>query len=161
MEKSSFDRLLMDVFREMGAHRPEQLLPGWALSLSELYALSSLAERAPLSQQELGAALGLEKSSVSRLVQQLEERGWVRRERDARDSRLRLLRLTEEGARTADHLQQHMSEAHATLFARLTPHEQAALLEGLTALRRALQGPDWRLHGVATANGQPPPTRTR
>ncbi len=156
MEKTSFDRLLTDVFREMGAHRPEQLLVGWSLSLSELYALSILAERARLAQQELGAALGLEKSSVSRLVQQLEERGWVRRERDVRDSRLRLLWLTEEGGRIADHLQQHMAEAHTTLFARLTPHEQAALLEGLTALRRALQGPDWRPHDAADSGGQHP-----
>jgi DNA-binding MarR family transcriptional regulator len=144
MEKTSFDQLLMDVFREMGAHRPEQVLPGWSLSLSELYALDILAERAPLSQQELGAALSLEKSSVSRLVQQLEQQGWVRRERDARDNRLRLLRLTEAGEQTAEHLQQHMSAAHAALFERLSPHEQAALLEGLSALRRALQGPDWK-----------------
>jgi DNA-binding MarR family transcriptional regulator len=158
MEKTSFDQLLMDVFREMGAHRPEQVLPGWSLSLSELYALDILAERAPLSQQELGAALSLEKSSVSRLVQQLEQQGWVRRERDARDNRLRLLRLTEAGEQTAEHLQQHMSAAHAALFERLTPHEQAALLEGLSALRRALQGPDWR--SPVVADGQQL-TRTR
>jgi DNA-binding MarR family transcriptional regulator len=153
MEKTSFDQLLMDVFREMGAHRPEQVLPGWSLSLSEIYALDILAERAPLSQQELGLALSLEKSSVSRLVQQMEHRGWVRRERDVRDSRLRLLRLTEEGAQLAEHLQKHMSAAHAALFEQLTPHEQAALLEGLTALRHALQGPDWKSR--ATPDGQP------
>jgi DNA-binding MarR family transcriptional regulator len=149
MEKTSFDRLLMDVIREMGAHRPEQLLPGWSLSLSEVYALSILAERAPLSQQELGAALSLEKSSVSRLVQQLEQRGWALRERDSRDSRVRLLRLTDEGTEVAELLQQHVSEAHAMLFERLTPHEQKALLEGLAALRRALQGPDWRSSAAA------------
>src|SRR5262245_43678953 len=148
MEKTTFDQLLMDVFREMGAHRPEQILPGRSLSLSEIYALSLLAERAPLSQQELGTALGLEKSSVSRLVQQLEQQGWVQRERDARDSRLRMLRLTEAGAQLAEDLQLQMSEAHAMLFARLTPHEQAALLEGLTALRRALHDPEWRAHAL-------------
>jgi DNA-binding MarR family transcriptional regulator len=144
MEKTSLDQLLMDVFREMGAHRPEQLLPGWSISLSEIYALGILAERAPLSQQELGAALSLEKSSVTRLVQQLEQRGWVRRTRDARDNRMRLLRLSEEGVQIALTLQKHMSEAHAMLFERLTPREQAALLEGLIALRRVLQAPDWR-----------------
>jgi hypothetical protein len=52
----------------------------------------------------------------------------VRRERDVHDNRLRLLRLTEEGEQIAEHLQQHMSAAHATLFERLTPHEQAARL---------------------------------
>ena len=151
MERTSFDQLLMDVFREMGAHRPEQLLPGWSLSLSEIYALDTLTERAPLSQQDLGAALSLEKSSVSRLVQQLEQRGWVRRERDARDSRLRLLRLTEAGAQFAEQLQRQLSLAHATLFARLTPHEQAALIEGLRALRHALKSPDWKRHATPDA----------
>ncbi|HET9111998.1 MAG TPA: MarR family transcriptional regulator [Ktedonobacterales bacterium] len=144
MRKTSFDQLLMDVFREMGAHRPEQILPGWSLSLSEIYALALLAERAPLSQQELGAALALEKSSVSRLVQQLEQRGWVRRERGVHDSRLRLLRLSEEGAHIADQAQQHMSQAHAALFEQLAPHEQAALLDGLTALLAALRSPAWK-----------------
>lgn len=139
MEKTSFDQLLMDVFREMGAHRPEQILPGWSLSLSEIYALSLLAERAPVSQQELGAALGLEKSTITRLVQQLERRGWLRRERDDRDSRLRLLCLTDQGERITEQMQQHMFTRHAELFDQLAPDERAALLTGLSALLRTLQ----------------------
>lgn len=139
MEHNSFDHLLMDVFRELGAHRPEQLLPDWSLSLSELYALSILAEEAPLSQQDLGAALALEKSSVSRLVQQLEQRGWVLRDRDPNDNRLRLLRLSAEGQRISNVVGQRMHERHAEVFQQLTPADQAALLQGLTALRRALR----------------------
>lgn len=155
MDKTSFDQLLLDVFREMGAHRPEHILPGWSLSLSEVYALGILQERAPLSQQDLGVELSLEKSSVSRLVQQLEERGWVTRERDPRDSRLRLLRLSPEGVGIAEQLSQHMTQRHAQLFASLTQHEQEALLEGLTALRRALRSDEWQLHvdGARGAHG--------
>ncbi len=139
METTSFDQLLMDVIREMGVLRPDQVLPGWSLSLSEIYALNILAERAPVSQQDLGAALLLEKSSVTRLVQQLEQRGWIVRERDARDSRLRLLRLSELGARMTEEMHQHMHERHADLFEQLTPDEQSALMQGLTALRRAMR----------------------
>jgi DNA-binding MarR family transcriptional regulator len=139
METTSFDQLLMDVIREMGVLRPDQVLPGWLLSLSDIYALNILAERAPISQQDLGAALLLEKSSVTRLVQQLERRGWIVRERDARDSRLRLLRLSELGARMTEEMHRHMHERHAELFEQLTPDEQSALMRGLTALRRALQ----------------------
>lgn len=142
-EKTTFDQLLMDVIREMGVHRPEQVFPGWALSLSDIYALNILAERAPLSQQDLGAALKLEKSSVTRLVQQLEQRGWVLRERDPRDSRLRLLRLTELGAQMTAKMHQHMHERHAELFNQLTPEEQSALIQGLTALRRAFEQSTW------------------
>ena len=144
MEKTSFDQLLMDVIREMGVLRPEQVLPGWSLSLSEIYALNILAEQAPLSQQELGAALLLEKSSVTRLVQQLERRGWIMRERDARDSRLRLLRLTEVGMQMTELMHQHMHERHADLFDQLSPAEQSALIQGLTALKRAFQNSTWR-----------------
>ncbi len=156
MEKTSFDQLLLDVFRGMGAHRPEQILPGWSLSLSEIYALGTLEEQAPISQQDLGAELSLEKSSVSRLVQQLEARGWVQRERDPRDSRLRLLSLTEQGAEITRQIYHHMTQRHAKLFALLTPKEQAALLEGLTALHRALRSDAWA-HG---GHGSEPPAHT-
>ncbi len=155
MEKTSFDQLLLDVFREMGAHRPEHVLPGWSLSLSEIYALGIIEEQAPISQQDLGAELALEKSSVSRLVQQLEARGWVQRERDARDSRLRLLSLTEQGAEVSREIYHHMAQRHAELFASLTDKEQAALLEGLTALRRALRSDAWTQGGHASE----PPVR--
>jgi DNA-binding MarR family transcriptional regulator len=151
MEQISFDRLLIDVFREMGAHRPEQILPGWSLSLSEIYALGILAERAPLSQQDLGDALALEKSSVSRLVQQMERKGWITRGRDEHDARLRLLSLTAAGAELAARLDEHMRVRHAELFAQLTPEEQAALLQGLTALRRALYRAPWRPAEEASA----------
>lgn len=144
MKKNSFDQLLMDVIREMGVLRPDQVLPGWSLSLSEIYALNILAVRAPVSQQELGAALLLEKSSVTRLVQQLEQRGWLLRERDPGDNRLRLLRLTEEGARVTEEIHQHMHERHGDLFARLTPDEQTALVQGLAALRREMRAAPWR-----------------
>lgn len=156
MEYTTFDRLLMDVFREMGAHRPEQLLPGWSLSLSEIYALGILAERAPLSQQDLGDALALEKSSISRLVQQLERNGWVSRERDGCDGRLRLLRLTDTGAAVAARIEAHMSTRHAELFALLTPEEQVGLLQGLSALRRALYSIPWRPRTGVDAHGASP-----
>lgn len=146
MEKNSFDQLLMDVIREMGVLRPDQVLPGWSLSLSEIYALNILAEQAPISQQELGAALLLEKSTVTRLAQQLERRGWVERTRDRDDNRLRMLRLSPLGARMTNEIQQHMHERHAELFNQLSSEEQAALLHGLTALRRAMRDSRWPLH---------------
>lgn len=146
MEKTSFDQLLMDVIRSMGVLRTDQVLPGWELSLSEVYALNILAERQPVSQQDLGAALLLEKSSVTRLVQQLEQRGWVSRERDPRDNRLRMLRLTALGAQMTEQMHHHMHERHAELYNQLSSEEQTGLMLGLSALKRALQNSSWQLH---------------
>jgi DNA-binding MarR family transcriptional regulator len=145
-EATSFDQLLMDVIRQMGVLRPDQVLPGWSLSLSDVYALNILAEHASISQQDLGAALKLEKSSVTRLVQDLEQRGWVLRERDSQDGRLRLLRLSELGARMTGEMHRHMHERHAELFNQLSPEEQAALMLGLTALQRAFDHSNWPPH---------------
>ncbi len=48
----------------------------------------TLAAGAPTSQQVLAERLHLEKSTVSRLVKHLEQRGWVKRVRDFHDTRM-------------------------------------------------------------------------
>ncbi|MBA3834231.1 MAG: MarR family transcriptional regulator, partial [Chthoniobacterales bacterium] len=51
----------------------------------------------PLSHGELAARLKLQKSTVSRLVRQLQKRNWVVREVSRKDNRVILVRLTRKG----------------------------------------------------------------
>ncbi len=92
---------LQGLFREflqaLGLHRPDQVPAGFDLSLSEMFALLALSAGEPVSQQVLAEQLHLEKSTVSRLVKHLERRGWVRRVRDLRDTRMFRLQLSETG----------------------------------------------------------------
>jgi DNA-binding MarR family transcriptional regulator len=60
-----------------------------------------LAAFGPLRQGELAARLQLEKSSVSRLVRQMEVHGWIERYSDRYDGRAVLIRLTRQGRGTA------------------------------------------------------------
>ena len=106
-------------------------------SLSEVMALGELAEVDSLSQQELAQLLGLEKSTVSRLVAGLERRGWVERARDPGNRRFYQLRLTETGRDVADRIRHDLRDHHARLLAALTPEELQALTVGLSALARA------------------------
>lgn len=55
-----------------------------------------------ITQGQLGERLSLEKSSVSRLVNGLEKRGWVERTRDPQDSRQKLLSPTPKVLETAE-----------------------------------------------------------
>lgn len=112
---------------------------GFSISVSEMLALLTLASEAPLSQQMLAERLQLEKSTLSRLVRDLERRGWVARTRDHRDTRIVQLRLSETGQEVAAELGQHLNTRHAQLLAALTPEEQEALAYGLTALIRAFR----------------------
>lgn len=48
---------------------------------------------APLDQHSLGVAAGLDRSTVAGVVRRLEAQGWLRRERDPRDARRRVIAL--------------------------------------------------------------------
>jgi DNA-binding MarR family transcriptional regulator len=104
-----------------------------------MFALMALATMAPMSQQVLAEHLHLEKSTVSRLIQHLEQRGWVKRMRDLHDTRMFRLHLSEEGHEAAVRLAKSLTERHELLLAELKPDEQEALAYGLSALIRALR----------------------
>jgi hypothetical protein len=60
-----------------------------------------LAAFGSMRQGELAARLQLEKSTVSRLVRQMEAHGWIQRNSDRHDGRAVLIRLTRQGRETA------------------------------------------------------------
>jgi len=107
-------------------------------SLSEILALRELVESPGLAQNDLAARLGLEKSTVSRLVAGMEQRGWVSRQRDQSNRRFVRLSVTREGADVAHRIGKHLHDQHRALLAGLTPAELDALTLGLTALARVL-----------------------
>lgn len=83
-----------------------------------------------MSQSQLGERLHLEKSSVSRLTDGLEKRGWIVRSKDPDDSRQRLVEPTPKALDTAE---------HCAIIAR-TIHEEAelGLTEGERLVSRSL-----------------------
>ena len=88
MDSKQLQELLSEFLQALGLHRPDQVQTGFSLSLSAMFALLALSAEAPMSQQVLAEQLHLEKSTVSRLVTHLEQRGWVKRVRDLHDTRM-------------------------------------------------------------------------
>lgn len=138
MDTGQLQDLFSEFLQALGLHRPDQVPTGFFLSLSEMFALMALTEAAPMSQQELAEQLHLEKSTVSRLIKHLTDRGWVKRVRDFHDTRMFRLHLSDEGRQTAARLAKSLAERHERLLAQLKPDEQEALAYGLSALIRAL-----------------------
>jgi DNA-binding MarR family transcriptional regulator len=139
MDTRQLQELFSEFLQALGLHRPDQVPTGFDLSLSEMFALLALSAEAPMSQQALAEQLHLEKSTVSRLIQHLERRGWVRRVRDLHDTRMFRLQLSETGHEQASRLVKSLTERHQRLLAALKPDEQEALAYGLSALVRALR----------------------
>jgi DNA-binding MarR family transcriptional regulator len=96
------------------------------LSLTQLRVLAVLRDREP-KMAELAAYLGLERSSVSGLIDRAEKRGLVRRTASTDDGRAVRISLTPEGHRLAASGAAHMAGLIAPLTGKLAPADQKRL----------------------------------
>ena len=128
---------IVEFVRAFGLHRPDETPCGAPVPVSEAHALAVLAERGALVQGELAAYLGLTKSTVSRLIDQLERRGWALRRAGDVDARRRLVELTTEGDKVAGEIAARRAQRMARLLEHIPDAERAAVLAALDALVEA------------------------
>jgi DNA-binding MarR family transcriptional regulator len=142
MDRGDADQLhvlFMDLVRVAGLIRPDQEIPGFPISMSQAFAVHELDTDVPLSQRELADRLRLEKSTVSRMIADLERLGLVERERDPASRRTKRLRLTGEGRALHVRIAANYGEQFRHWAAGLSDTESAALLVGLPALIRVVR----------------------
>ncbi len=148
MERELQDRMVALV-RTFGLHHPERTPCGQPVAVSEAHALMEMAREEPLSQGGLSLQLGLEKSTVSRLVSNLERRGWIFRKRDAEDGRVLLLRLTERGRRISQTIAAAREEKFSRMLDRIPSEERENVLRALDVLVGALVESEGRRQALA------------
>jgi DNA-binding MarR family transcriptional regulator len=103
------------------------------LSLTQLRALAILRDREP-KMAELADHLGLDRSSVSGLIDRAARRGLVRRDSSSDDGRAVRVSLTAEGQVLAAVLTDEIGALIAPMTSRLTTTEQNRLSTLLTRL---------------------------
>jgi DNA-binding MarR family transcriptional regulator len=99
--------------------------------------LSHLAASEGRSQQALGDALGIHRSAVVALVDDLEQRGLAERRRDPADRRAYALYLTAKGREVLTELERAADKHDAELSAVLEAPERAQLIALLQRLAEA------------------------
>jgi len=124
--------------RAFGLHRPDQTACGHPVSVSEAHALMELAAEQPLRLAALARRLRLEKSTVSRLVRQLEKRDWVVREQDRTDGRAVRLHLTDAGRTAAAKLARSRAEKFDALVSSLPEAKRDQVVEAFRTLVEVL-----------------------
>ena len=130
---------MVGLVRAFGLHRPAETPCAVPIPLGEAHALMDLAEDGPLSHGELAARLKLQKSTVSRLVRQLEKRNWVAREVSREDNRVILVRLTRKGLAAAKRLAFARQNKFESLLAAIPGAQRNLVLNALAILIRALE----------------------
>ena len=106
------------LFRLEGSRRLHQQLAsaaGVSISQQAYRLLSRIVEGGPTSPGQLASLLELDPAVVTRLLRQLEEAGWVSRERSSRDGRMTVVESTPAGAETFERMREviwrHMRRA--------------------------------------------------
>jgi MarR family transcriptional regulator, temperature-dependent positive regulator of motility len=98
--------------------------------------LNVVGSREGAIQQELGSALGIDRSTMVSLIDQLEEAGLARRRPSTRDRRAREIAITPKGRRLLQRARGLIAEVEDEVLAGLNANERRELLK---LLRRALQ----------------------
>jgi DNA-binding MarR family transcriptional regulator len=90
--------------------------------------LSLLKANPNVTQKRLSAAINVSPPNLATLLDRLEQRGLVQRQRNPLDKRSQTLVLTEEGARLCDKAEKTASELEAAASSALTDAERAELI---------------------------------
>jgi DNA-binding MarR family transcriptional regulator len=102
-----------------------------------LFALLNVtAAREGAIQQELGSALGIDRSTMVSLIDQLESAGLAKRRPSATDRRAREIAITPKGRRLLQRSRRMISETEDEVLTGLTAAERSELVR---LLRRALE----------------------
>ncbi|MET8006814.1 MarR family transcriptional regulator [Nonomuraea glycinis] len=96
--------------------------------------LDTLADQDADSQHELAERLGINRTIMVRLIDRLQEAGYVTRTRNPANRRSYMLSITEEGRAARDAMRQVVAERDARVTAVLTPDERQRLNELLSLL---------------------------
>ena len=108
------------------------------LTRPEWRTLATLGQYGTLTAKAIGAHSSMHKTKVSRAVQSLEERNWLKRTTDENDRRVEHLVLTREGERNYKQLAGLAHKFETGLKELLGKRDFEALNRGLTAVEKHL-----------------------
>ena len=140
------------LWRIMQAHKPRFLALAQELGLAptQLQALRLIEPGAALPMSSLAGRLFCDASNVTGIVDRLEARGLIERRPAEHDRRVKLLVLTDEGARVRESAANQMSQPPPEIATLPIEHKRALR----DALRAALDQPEAEPAGIS------PPLRT-
>jgi len=133
-------KLIQAFVRRFGLLVTRETPCGHPVSPSYAHALMVLLpSEGDVSQTELGDALGIDKSNVTRLCARMEDAGHVVQERRADDGRGRSVRLTGAGMKMARRIDQSSRERFARIVDAIDEGHRRSLFASLERLNAALE----------------------
>ncbi len=111
------------------------------ISVSQCYALDTLGEHGEMTMIQLAGKLYLDKSTATRAINPLVERGLVQRRFSAADRREILVSLTPAGKKFYREIMANLEASQRQILERIPPQKREHILAALEILSAAMQ--DW------------------
>ena len=144
----NFGFILNDVARLMRTTF-DRRVKSLGLTRSQWWVLNHLFRNDGATQSELAETLEVEKATLGRLLDRLEQKGWVRREGDANDRRAKRVYLTEEVEPALKAMRAAASELRRDALTGLSADDKERFVDMLLAIKANLSRPD----GGGAGNG--------
>jgi len=106
------------------------------ISVTQCYALQSLARGGAMTLTALANDLMLDKSTASRVVETLERKGYVRRAAHPEDARAMSIEMTPKGRGLCQRIERELIEEEREIMARLDPEVRRAAIGVVRDLAR-------------------------
>ena len=118
-------------------HALSTALADLRLTSAETNVLANLAAGGALNVSQLSAETGTKPSTLTNILDRLEDRGYLSRELDAQDRRSFRLTLTTQGSVIAGRIGTAIADLENRALAGLSPSQLAGFHAALTALEKA------------------------
>ena len=128
---------LVKICRFFGVFEKEAVCCG-AVTVPQCLILQKLLDSSN-DISSLAQSSGVSISTMTRLVDGLQRRGWVERRRDDDDRRRVLVRLTEAGKHEAEQLRESTESAVSAVLKRIPAEKLDRVLESVTLVRKAME----------------------
>jgi DNA-binding MarR family transcriptional regulator len=120
--------------RERRGELTAEVLAPFGVTGRQVAVLIAVDDRVPLSQQEVARRLGVDRTTMVDLVDELEAKGLVQRRQDPADRRRNVVALTPAGTSALDGASRATRDAERRFLAELSGAQAAAFREALRAV---------------------------
>jgi DNA-binding MarR family transcriptional regulator len=136
-DKLQFGWLTADTARLLRTVFARRVREG-GLTRAQWLALTRINRRPGVSQSELAEMMEIEKAPAGRILDRLEEKGWIERRAKPSDRRVNRICLTQQGARIHAAIAPLADATIRDALAGLTPAEQARLVALMSKVKAQL-----------------------
>jgi MarR family transcriptional regulator, lower aerobic nicotinate degradation pathway regulator len=107
---------------------------GFDLTAVQYAALSMIAANPGVDATRLSALIAFDRSTIGGVLERLEAKAWISRDASPQDRRIKVLRITRDGAALLREVEPAVRRVQERLLAPLAPRDRATVLRLLGAL---------------------------